>query len=317
MTTGAIFVYFVLVSLALESRPFAIAKDPPCVEWDSSFITAGDLAVHVPAYRGMKPGLRFGPAPDPGLRRVISANELNRFLHRPELRGNDTLAERGLCIVRRSRTLPHDEVLLAMQREFPGRAVQIQVLEVSKSRVGVVGGVRFSIHELPLAGNPALAVTWNGWFVEPDGRKRPVWARVRLCERVAMMVAKKDIAAGEVLEDEHLAAVDQDRYPGPTRVGSAREVPTAVQGKAAKRPILAGSPVRPEMLEPVPSIRKGDVVTLEVLSSHTRLAVEGKAESTAMRGSKVAVSTPFSKRVVLAVAQEKGRATLITGGVGK
>jgi len=202
------------------------------------------------------------------------------------------------------------EMELALHEVFRNRKIQVEIIEISKRAVAYRGVLRFAMHELPLGKDPSMAVTWNGWFVEADGRKRPMWARVRLREKVAHAVAQKDIAAGEMLSAKNIRIEQRDSFPSP---GDNAERNTDLFEKAARVPILAGELIRPERLTVIPTIRRGDIVTLEATSSQTRVAVQGKAESTAYRGQKVAIVTTLSKKVILAIAQEKGRATVIPG----
>ena len=284
----------------------------PCVEFDAPVMTAGDLAQHIPAFRRLPAELRFGLAPDPGLRRVIPAGELNRFLATStgaSPSAADVAVERGICFVRRSRTISAVETESALKGVFGNRKVQVEIVELSRRAVAFTGMIRFSMHELPLATDPAMPVTWNGWFVESDGRKRPVWARVRLREKVDRAVAQTDIAAGEALSKENTRMEQRESFPFP---GAKPEPYAAMFDKAARGPILAGQLIRPERLKEIPAIRRGDTVTLEAISSQTRVAVEGKAQSTAYRGHKVAITTALSTKVILAIAQDKGRATVTT-----
>ena len=284
-----------------------------CIELDATVVTVGNIASHIPAFEELPAELRFGLAPDPGLRRVISAGELNRFfaaLTKAVSSVRRFPVESSLCFVRSSRTVSEAEMELALHGVFRNRTIQIEIVEISKRAVASRGMLRFSIHELPLGKDPSMAVTWNGWFVEADGRKRQVWARVRLREKVAYAVAQQDIAAGEMLSAENIRIEQRDSFPS---LDGNADWNTDLFRKAARVPILAGELILPGRLTAIPTIRRGDIVTLEAISSQTRVAVQGKAESTAHRGQKVAIRTTLSKKVIFAIAQEKGRATVDPG----
>jgi flagella basal body P-ring formation protein FlgA len=315
---------FFLLTFALHGNPIS---DQSCVAVDFPLLTAGDLAQRLPAFGRLPAEQRLGFAPDPGLRRILPAAELNRWLASAAPRHDDGKAsgqnqplavEHGLCVVRRSRTITPEETLASIRGAFAGRDVEIEVLELSKRMVAAVGTLRFSLNELPLleqprkvSTNPGIAIGWNGWFIEPDGRKRPVWARVRLKEKSLRAVTQKDVAAGERLSPENIRQELRESFPW-----TAQPPPNIedLYGRAPRVPLLAGELVHAARLVELPAIRKGDAVILEAVTPHTRLAVEGKAASTAYRGQTVSIVTALSKKAVQAVASGEGRATIAGDG---
>lgn len=209
----------------------------------------------------------------------------------------------GICVVRRSRKITPDEACSVIRGVFARRDVQVEVIEVSQREVATIGTLRFSVHDLPLTGDPARAFTWNGWYVEPDGRKRPVWARVRLKETVIRAIALKDLAVGEVLTRENVRLEPREAFPA-----TETETPEAVWGQAPRSPVLEGAWIDPKRLAKVPAIRKGDTILLEAVTPQSRLTIPGTAESTAYTGQRLTVITSLSKKAVRATATGQGRA---------
>lgn len=292
------------------------ALEPParaqsCVTIDQPVITVGTLAPHSPPFQSLPAELRFGLAPEPGLRRILSQSEINRFLQnaRTSKSVSETrdFVERSLCLIRLGRTISVSETEDAIRSAFSDRSVEIDVLELSKRLVGS-GVLHFSAHQLPRALDPSAAVTWNGWFVEQDGKKRPVWARVRMREKRSILVAARDLLAGEILTLDN--TTNEERFVFPEAQTIPAAAPIRLLGMVTRRPTPVHEVIARKNLTEIPAIRIGETVTVEVLARQTRLTVEGRAESNAYAGQRVSISTPFSKRIVHAVAKDKGRAVV-------
>ncbi len=279
-----------------------------CIALDSPVIVAGQLAPFIPELQGLPPTLKFGFAPDIGLRRVLGADALNRFLLAGQRspRGatkNANAIQGGVCIVRKSRTLSASDAIPAIRAAFPERQLEIDLIEISKRAVATLGSLHFSRSDLPQALSPATVFTWNGWYLEPDGRKRPIWVRVRLKEKALRVVAKKDLAIGEILTPDNVGLEERESFPT-VEPDDIHEV----WGKAPREPILAGTILPSKRLVRTPAIRKGDPVLLEAVTALTRLSIPGKAESTAFKGQRVMVTTALSKKAIQATATGNGRA---------
>jgi flagella basal body P-ring formation protein FlgA len=287
-----------------------ISRAEACVAIHGPSIAAGDLAPFLEPFRRLHPGFPVSPAPNPGLRRVLSPAMLNRILRTISPQKPFESVGEGLCVIRESRLLSAEEFAAAAKEAFPGRQVEIEVIEYSRHPVGA-GRVRFAAHRLPLVRDTSAPILWNAWVIEEDGGKRQVWAKLRLRETRSVFVAAREIRAGEILSPTNTRTELRTVFPEVNPM-PAGELAARLSGSAALRTLPAGRAICPPDVMEVPVIRKGESIRLEVISNHTRVAIAATAQTTAYAGRRISVSTAFSPRPMVAVAQTHGHAILNT-----
>jgi flagella basal body P-ring formation protein FlgA len=113
----------------------------------------------------------------------------------------------------------------------------------------------------------------------------------------------RSLAAGAVVTAEDLAWTPVPRAPtdGPTDADQAI-------GLQLKKPVRAGATVSARDLTAAQVIAKNDTVTVQYRAGSVRLALQGKALSSAGVGDPVRILNPASKTVVEAVAAGPGLA---------
>jgi hypothetical protein len=154
---------------------FALAG---CVPVEGDKITARDLAEAVPAFSILSGDTVVGLAPAPGARRIFRAAELRRLAAKHGLTleaAGETCAERPMVELDRAR------VLAAMRSSLDDPEASIELVELVEFRVPR-GEIEFPLGGLrkPPSRQPDAAVLWSGSVRYGEGRRYPVWARVRV-----------------------------------------------------------------------------------------------------------------------------------------
>jgi flagella basal body P-ring formation protein FlgA len=84
-----------------------------------------------------------------------------------------------------------------------------------------------------------------------------------------------------------------------------------VQGRVARRPVKAGTPVPAAILTEAPAVRRGDSVSVEVESGLAHLRFEAIAENTARDGEMVELRNPLNGKTFRARLNADGRAVIV------
>ncbi len=284
--------------------PFAMAG---ClaVTAGSDRITAADLA---PAFAGLESvpaETTLSLAPAPGVERVFRVPELRRIAAQFHL---PAAPEIEICIARTLTPLVPATLLAAMQKEIPGATVTI--LDFSR-QAAPQGEIVF--RRTGLRSNSAAGAIWFGVVRYAPGREFTIWTKVMVSAEVSRVVAKRDIAAGRIIEAGDIAVETRAEFPSsvlsPASTGE-------VAGKISRAPIRAGTPIRRETLENVPDIRQGDVVEVDVQNGAAHLKFEARAEVSGTVGDAISVRNPSSGKRFLAKVEGKGR-VFVDGSTAK
>ena len=227
-----------------------------------------------------------------------------------------------LCLKRSAAPLQTGSILAALRTAAPGWGIEL--LDWPRGDYPV-GRLEFSRSVLPRPPRTVQIqpgkiqpggtrpgeiwpVTWRGVLAGSSGRRYPVWARVRLSEERVVIEATEALAAGEPLEPARLRRATREEYPlWPVPLTRIEET----HGHGARRPIPAGRAVLASDLAPLPAIRRGDMVTLEVISGNTRLQLEVKAEANAQTGQTVLLKNSLNGRRFPARVIAPGKAVAI------
>jgi flagella basal body P-ring formation protein FlgA len=279
------------------------AVEPGCVELTSENIRVQDLAPSFAGFGRLDPGMIFGPAPAPGIRRFLSSFELRRFAERAGLRMSDIP---GMCVVVPARTLNATEVLEAIRVSVDGKSAGLELVDFSRIPVpkGALVGDRAG---LSYPANPAAPALWRGWVEWGEHRRVRVWAHVFVRVPKTVLVTARDLRPGEVITPE---AVREYQRLAPVSGASHFTDLASVIGKQVRSRIRQGQELRTEMLMAAQVVQKGEGVEVRVTSGLSSLCLRATADSTARAGELVMLRNPLSGKRFRALAIEPGKAQL-------
>ncbi|SRR5579883_2584665 len=284
----------------LLARPAVL---PACAPVEHDPITARDLAEFLPAFGRVPPDAPIAAAPGPGVRRVFHPIELISIARNYSL---ELAATEDLCFEWPMEVPDRDRVLGALRAALPDPGTQIELLEISRYPAPR-GRLEFRREDL---GAPALPsapapVVWRGNVVYGANQRFAIWARVRVTAKVSHVVAAALIREGAPISPGQLRVESGNAFPLAGDVASRID---QVAGRIALRNIAAGSEIHLNLLADPPDIKRGDAVSVEVLSGSARLAFLGKAESDGHKGDTISVRNPRSNRLFQARVDGKDRA---------
>ena len=284
--------------LILLARP---ALPAPCAPVEHDPITAGDLAALVPVFGQINPGTPMTAAPVAGARRVFRALELTSLAKGFGLAPG---AVGEICFEWPLELPDRGQLLAAMQTILP--KARIEILETSL-HPAPHGRLEFRREDL---GAPALPtdptpVIWRGSVIYGDNHRFEIWARVRVTAQINRVIAAQPIREGAPIQPGQLRLESSTGFPG---AGDAASRIDQVAGRVALRNISEGAEIHLSQLRLPPDIKRGDAVTVEVLSKSARLAFTGKSESEGRKGDLISVRNPHSNKVFQARVDGKDRA---------
>jgi flagella basal body P-ring formation protein FlgA len=264
----------------------------------SSQILARDLAPAWPAMGMIEPDTPLALAPLPGVARVFRALELHQLAVRWHL---GQAPAKQLCVARPVKALEAQRLLDAMRRSWPAAAIEILDFSRQAAPEGTLEFPRSSLrHE-------AGAGLWNGWIEYARNRRFHVWARVRINESVARVVASADLLPGRPVTASEVMAVTWQEFPAE---GPYAQTLAEVLGRWPRRPIPAGAAVRTDQLTDPKVILAGDTVEVEAHNGGAFLKLECQAETGGAVGEIVALRNPVSRQLLRARALGPGKATV-------
>jgi len=292
-----------LLSVAIAAR----AVPNGCIPVEHDPITAGDLALAVPAFGKLAPDTPIAAAPGPGVRRVFRSLELVSLARNHSLQLD---AADDLCFKLPLEKLDRGRVLEAMKAALPPQA-RIEIVETSLYPVPR-GLVEFRREDLgaPALPDSAVPVTWRGNIVYGAHRQFAIWAHV------VVMAPRPRVVAAEPIRQDSLITADQLRVESKQAFPLGSDSVLAVEqvvGRIAIRPIEAGQEIRFADLDRPKDVKRGDTVAVEVRSGAARLAFTGKSESDGRIGETIKIRNPRSNKIFQARVDGPGKALLDTG----
>lgn len=300
-----------LIAALLLTVRFAPAAGS-CIAIESDRILASHLAEVIPAFAAVPPETQIAYAPVPGVRRFFHASELERLA----LRYNAELpkgAARELCIERAVEPLRPQAVMDAMRKSLGAPDARIEIIELSRFPVPR-GQIEFERSALPAVASAASAVIWRGVVHYEGGHRFAVWARAKISVPSTRIMALENLPAGKPIAAAQVKLEKCEVYP------AARLEPAALDqviGRIPRAPISSGTPVLVTALDAPKEVENGQVVSVEVQSGAAKLALDGRAQSSGIRGQiipirNLATGKSFSARVV-----DRGRVLLNTASAAK
>lgn len=284
-----------------------------CVAVDGERLRAADVARAVPVFAAAPPEAELGYAPSPGARRQVGASELARWAARF---GLELKATGPVCFERRMQRLSAEPVKGALEESLKPWQARLELIEWSRHPVPT-GALEFPLAGLarPPVAEPGATVLWKGWVRYDNGRRYPVWARVRILAKSRRVVAAEALKAGEVIRPERVRVEEHEGFfGGGDDFASVEEV----SGRRLTRSVRPGAPLRRDMVAEAPEVARGDVVRVEAAAGPARVVLEGRAESDGRRGDVVAVRNLVTGKRFRARVEGRGqvRAPVAPWGTG-
>ncbi len=269
-----------------------------CTALRGDRILAGDMARRVPEFAAVPAETVLADAPAPGVRRTFGSAELTRLAQRYGFR-----IEPGVeaCFIRTAETLSRERIVSAVQAAVPGALVD--VLDFSRQPVPP-GQLHFAP---PPAGNGSVQ-TWQGSIQQPGRSDFPVWVKIRIAVSGVRVVAAELLRPGVPIARKQLRLEPWTGPPQPSDVDQ-------VIGRTPRRTVRAGEAVDPRWLTEAAAVRSGDRVQVVVDCGHTRLLLEGYAQTAGKRGQVIAIRNPVSGKTFRATVLDTGRAAVNAGSI--
>ncbi len=279
-----------------------------CIAIEGDQIQGRDLAIADPAFSLLNPDLYFSYAPAVGKQRTISPSELTNWA---SSKGIPYTAHGPLCFERVSYILTAADAAVKIRQAFGDRAeqVQVDVLDVCKCNLPL-GNLEFSLRGVtaPPLGHPETPVLWRGQLVSKSGMPYPVWVRVRVLTKIALVRAKENIRSQQIIGVNQIEEVSATESP--LRFVGAQSASTYI-GKLATRSVPEGSYLDPQFMRVPPAIARGAVVRVDVVDGPTRLQLEARAETAGNLGDRVMLTNPAGMRHFQATVSGPGHAQII------
>jgi len=292
-----------IVCLGLAAALIAAAQ---CVEVAGDRIRAGDIAASVPEFSNRPPEMEIAISPLPGAVRHLRAVELSHVLGSP--------VSDGVCVVRRMRRLNVDDIAAAMRSSIPDPNVRLSVVDFSHSAVPL-GIVEFPLSGLAQGTTPSSVtpVIWRGRVRYDAGRTAAVWARLNVSTTSQVLIASRQIRAGEPLT---AADVEEKTIDCPSLVPPQAINLETLANSETSRDIPRGAIIGRSMLRARAAVRKGDTIRVAVKSPGAELRFDTTAARAARVGDRVLVRNPLNGRLVSAIVRGDRQAAIELGGTG-
>lgn len=276
-------------------RPFAVVEDS-VVRLSDLFENAGPRGAAV-----------LGPAPAPGARLVVEAQQLAAIARAQGLAWRPTGGMDRVVLERPGRAIPREDVLGALRAALRSQGLEEEAeLELQGFTAPLVPERAF----VQLAVEAASLDAAGGRFaatlaVAADGMPTQ---RLRLAGRVVptvpMLVAVRRLAVGEVVRAQDVRLV---RVPASRLRPGAAQAMEGVVGQALRRPANADQPLLLADLAAPVAVERGQTVTMVFEIPGMVLTAQGRAMEAAARGASVPVMNLASRTVVEAQVVAPGR----------
>jgi flagella basal body P-ring formation protein FlgA len=292
-----------------QAKPPAPRGVETCAQVSGDTIRVSDLTAVAPTLATLPPDEVVGYTPAPGVRRLITRQELVRLAER---HGVHLEAGAGACVERSSVRLSKERLEAALRAALKEAASsgapepRVEVLEFSRYPVPE-GELEFARSGLPTPPRTGTAVVWRGHVRYGGNRSVPVWARIKLAVSGKGLVAVESLPAGRPVRAEQVRLASLEWFP-------LSETPAQgaglVVGRVPRRAIPAGAPILAAALTQAQQIERGDTVTVDVSSGAAQLRFEARAETSGSAGESVLLRNPSNGRTFSGRVEAKGRVTV-------
>ncbi len=279
---------------------FLFLLEGGCIPVAGDRILAADLAPFVEAFRAVDGRAFVAYAPAPGIERCLSRRELAATAGGRA--AAPTLPE-SVCVVRASVQLDVAAVAEAMRTALPADA-ELEMLHVPSWPLPA-GRLEFPPHGLRRTPQEGVYF-WKGRLVpHAGGRTAPVAAKVRIRLQRPVLVAGRDIEAGEMVREGDLIIAERDvGLPPPAAVPASG----SYAGWKARRRLEAGRPVLPSALQPPPAAHAGGEIVLTSEVGAARVSLAARAATGGRLGDSILVASPLNGARIRARLTAAGQA---------
>lgn len=266
-----------------------MAEALACTAIEGERIVARDLAKAVPSLLSVDPELDFGPAPLPGVKRILTRAQLARLAAIREIPTGEF--PESLCLERVQSVLDPAVVLAAIERAareiLPGEDVRVEVLDyiryplpegsLSFRRSGILGGASKGIDS---------ALLWRGTLATTTKRSVPVWVRAKVLAKRPCWRAKSELTSGALLADHQFDRSEDWLNPF---LSAAECADPGGKGVRLRRPLRGGQLLLRSDLAVVPPVRRGESVQASLEVASATLSFDAVAEMDGTDGQSVLI----------------------------
>lgn len=247
-------------------------------------ITLGEL-IPFPA-SDSRSAVQLGYAPNPGLARRFTRDELLAKVAAAGLPVDDLRLPESILVHRQSQTLNQDQVTRtvtdAFVRQYPGANVQVLSVEVPPSEFGS-GNVDMTA-TIPPRIDPSGRI-----FVKLDVRGTN-FARTIYVPTIARIETPQPVLVRPVAAQSRIVPEDVEWKPLPMQ--GTHEVMTsldAIEGMVAKRDLQPGTPLTTDLLYMPVYVRRGDSVTVRATAGSVTVSATMRAKEAGKFGDSILV----------------------------
>lgn len=273
-----------------------------CLPIAGDRILGRHLAMADAALAALPASLTAGFSPAPGSTRIFAAAEIDRLA---KANGVVLATPSAVCFEFAMHHLSPEAALAAMRAGLPETA-NIELVELPGTPAPV-GELHFPVTSLEPGADSQL---WRGYIQYTATRRSPVWARVRITNTMQALVLTSDVARGAPILPQ---SVERKLITGLSLNARVATSPAEVADTIARTPLKAGSPILLSTLIHPPTVRRGDVVQVDVRCGPAHLKLNAIAQKEARNGEIVELLNPASGKIFRA-RMEGARAILDIGG---
>lgn len=269
---------------------------PKCIVVEGDHITAGDLAQLDKAFASLPREMPLTFSPMAGSRRYISTQEISLWAAQNHLDLSSADLESEPCFERFSRVLKTEDVepLLRSALDEGNQQLDLKVIEISRYPLPE-GHIQFRRDAAtpPPPDRPEAPFLWRGTLTSSDGRVYPFWVRVRVSTSSRAVRAKVDLPIGHVISEGEVEQFETRICP---LSSYAPLTVNAFQEHAMRRSVRAGTMLKPSMIEDLPRVSKGTLVTVRVNSGSADLSFKARADINGQVGQRISLTNLDSRR---------------------
>lgn len=275
------------------------------VEIDDNEVLLGQIAIieggDIQLIQQLK-GIVIGKAPLPGKSRNYDQHHLKMRLKQHHINLSAIYLEvpRRVEISRsyveidkqKIREIVSDFIIQNSPRE--DKMVRIKEIRVPQSVFLAKGRITYKVsspRSWELMGKCSIAVEFS---VNGHSQKR-VWATARVEVLGPVVVTRKPLGRYKPITEDDIALKTMDLADLPSNVITD---PEAVLGKRTKRAIGAQIPLRADVIELPPLVKRGDLVVIIAESQGLRITARGRVKKKGRRGERIPVVNVDSKKVL-------------------
>lgn len=300
----------------------AAAAERPVLRGDvtvaGDYLTLGDLVAHAPAVAAATALFR---APALGQAGTIQASRILVAAEALGISPVETAGRAQVTVMRAARHVGAAEIEAALRKRL---VAQFGLDPASTGVVfdgpppallvapDVVAEVSAGDVQLDRRSRRLQATVWIG--PSPTERRAQLRVGAQVVEMVEVAVAARSLARGDEIRSEDLVVERRarDLVPADAVFDGA-----SLEGRVARRPLGAGTLLRPADLVRPELVARGDIVTVVYEMPGVSLTLRAKASEGGARGDTVGIVNPQSKKALQAVVVGPGRVSVNAAPTGR